>query len=180
MGIIDSMMRQRKFDELKELLPRERVNVPVFLDKETLNTVTPLFHAAVNGDDVSVEFLVRACSADLDWRDSDDRTPLHRACARGHIEVVRTLLRLGCVTNVADAYGFTPISVAALYQKRYCQRLVAMTWTPKLLPLTRGLIVMTGLKARLFAADLCLRHMGLGRDERLCVLREVMATETDF
>lgn len=86
---------------------------------------SPLMVAAWIGDAELVEFMHRECGADLDWKDSDDRTALLRACACGHYEVVEVLIRLGCNLNVADVYGHTPIGLASSFKFRKMQKLLA-------------------------------------------------------
>jgi hypothetical protein len=176
---MEKALLSRDFEQLRTLLAKD-VNQRAFSGAAPGTRVSALFFAALKNLPTVVEFLAREMHADVDARDDDDRTPLHAACREGHDEVVTVLLALGCNSNVADSYGFTPISVAALYKRKLCQRLVAMTWTPRLMPVTRGLIVCHGLKGRLFTIDLCLRRLGASKDIRLCILREVMATETVF
>src|SRR5687768_2020174 len=105
-------MVNRDWAQLKELFSTTDVNDRMFKGPGLCN-VSTLFYAAWKGHVAVVEFLARELKADVDARDDDDRTPLHVACAHGHDEVVASLLALGCSSNVADAYGFTPMSVAA-------------------------------------------------------------------
>lgn len=49
---------------------------------------------------------------DPNLRDGDGATPLHFAASRGHVEVVRWLLRHGAKL-VTDKYGKSPINDAA-------------------------------------------------------------------
>jgi ankyrin repeat protein len=96
--------------KIKELWPEK---------KDELITIgyeppcSPLMLAAWLGDADLVEVLFRDFSCDLEFKDSDDRTPLLRACACGHYDVVACLIRLGAKTNVATAYGHTQAQTAA-------------------------------------------------------------------
>ncbi|XP_063412692.1 fibronectin type 3 and ankyrin repeat domains 1 protein-like [Mytilus trossulus] len=52
--------------------------------------------------------------ADLEYRDSEEMTPLLWAAQEGHLEVLRYLVLVGCDTEVRDTkYGKTPLLKAA-------------------------------------------------------------------
>ncbi len=53
---------------------------------------------------------------DVDPRDSDGNTPLHRACARGRIDAVKLLLGLGAEANAVNFDYKTPLDLAAEFQ----------------------------------------------------------------
>ena len=52
--------------------------------------------------------------ATLDARDVHARTPLHLACEKGNINLVKKLLEAGADPNVTDEFGFTPLMRAVL------------------------------------------------------------------
>jgi ankyrin repeat protein len=43
----------------------------------------------------------------------DKRTPLHQACAKGHVQVARALLTAGAEVDRPDHYNWTPLLMAA-------------------------------------------------------------------
>ncbi|XP_030324513.1 putative ankyrin repeat domain-containing protein 30B-like [Calypte anna] len=56
----------------------------------------------------------------VDRRDSENRTPLHLACANGHTAVVNFLLGLNCKLNPVDNFMKTPLMRAVEVQKEDC------------------------------------------------------------
>ncbi len=56
---------------------------------------------------------------DVNSRDVQDCTPLHRAAASGSVALVRELLERGAESNAQDQFGWTPLHVAA--DKGYAQ-----------------------------------------------------------
>lgn len=140
----------------------------------------PIVFAAGCGATACVHFLVTR-GADINARDPEGRTALLKASALPYgCETIRALLELGAVTNVADDYGFTPLSLASTYKRAASQRLLANYWSPRHLPACKGLVTMkVSLRGRLLTADLCMRRLGLPGDVRLVVMRCVVAVE-DF
>ncbi|MBC6402962.1 MAG: ankyrin repeat domain-containing protein, partial [Hyphomonadaceae bacterium] len=71
----------------------------------------------------SSEFFGKATAADVGWclaagadvnaRDSDDKTPLHWAAQNGHAETVAALARAGADVNARDSDDKTPLHWAA-------------------------------------------------------------------
>ena len=50
---------------------------------------------------------------DVNAREADGTTPLHRAARIDDVEAMRLLLRAGASVNVANRYGVTPLMLAA-------------------------------------------------------------------
>ncbi|KAG8296394.1 hypothetical protein J6590_058250 [Homalodisca vitripennis] len=63
-------------------------------------------------DNYPPPYSVQDQGVDPNLRDGDGATPLHFAASRGHVEVVRWLLRHGAKL-VLDKYGKSPINDAA-------------------------------------------------------------------
>ncbi|XP_030324514.1 ankyrin repeat domain-containing protein 7-like [Calypte anna] len=56
----------------------------------------------------------------IDRRDRENRTPLHLACANGHTEVVRFLVRHRCQLDAADNLRRTPLMKAVEFHQEDC------------------------------------------------------------
>ena len=75
---------------------------------------------------------------DPECRDKDGDTPLHEACCKGHVDIVRYLVsELGCSTVRQNENGDIPLLEACVIQRvgthmviHYCMRLVMrVMWT---------------------------------------------------
>lgn len=70
--------------------------------------------AATLGDPAMLRFLLDA-TAEIDARDDEDKTPLHRAAIHGNTDAAKLLIERGAdIEAVDDRYGFTPLISAAL------------------------------------------------------------------
>lgn len=75
-----------------------------------------MIKAAKKGDVVAVKQLLKLAPSLSNARDKDGSTPLHCACWKGHVEVVRVLLDAGADINAKnqnDHYGDTALHAAA-------------------------------------------------------------------
>lgn len=82
---------------------------------------TPLMYAAINGDLPLVKTLVLKNKAQLDhisW------TPLHYACAKGHLEVAQFLLSNGAMVDSLSLGGTTPLMMAVQSGNEYLVKLL--------------------------------------------------------
>ena len=92
------------------------------LKRAQKNLAYQLFDAGRDGD---VEAAIRAIEegleegADINGKNEDGRTPLHIACAHGHVNVVRLLLESGADPNARDNGGETPFDHAARLECAY-------------------------------------------------------------
>ncbi|XP_042649270.1 ankyrin repeat domain-containing protein 7 [Tyto alba] len=59
-------------------------------------------------------------SVGIDKRDKEKRTPLHLACANGHVDVVRFLIQENCQLNLADNFKRSPLMKAVQCQQEEC------------------------------------------------------------
>ena len=74
---------------------------------------TPLHFASSNGQTEMVKFLL-ACGAVANYADRKGWTPLYRAAAKGHLDVVTCLVQHpGVDINLANHMGFYPLITAA-------------------------------------------------------------------
>ncbi|XP_074251732.1 ankyrin repeat domain-containing protein 18A isoform X1 [Saimiri boliviensis] len=76
--------------------------------------------AAARGDAAEVERCLRRRSRDVDARDRQGRTPLHLACALGHVEVVTLLVSRKCQIDIDDRLNRTPLMKAVHGQEEAC------------------------------------------------------------
>jgi class 3 adenylate cyclase len=70
-----------------------------------------LLHLAANGDLVRVEKMI-CCNVSIHAADYNGRTSLHLAAERGHVAVVKYLLRMGADAASTDVFGETPCDLA--------------------------------------------------------------------
>lgn len=66
-------------------------------------------HHAAFGDESGAIAVLGETHADLNARNKRRQTPLHISVNKGHIQVVRKLLELGCHASLQDCEGDTPI-----------------------------------------------------------------------
>jgi ankyrin repeat protein len=71
----------------------------------------PLFAAVDEGSLVGLETAL-AASVDIDVRDSEGRSALHRATELGNVGLIRRLVELGADVNARDDNGHTPLYIA--------------------------------------------------------------------
>jgi len=71
------------------------------------------FYACSNGDLALVQWLLPTFSvSEIDRLEPNGNTALHAACANGHTEIVRLLLRKGAARHLKDVFNSTPTDVA--------------------------------------------------------------------
>ncbi|XP_075406493.1 ankyrin repeat domain-containing protein 26 isoform X3 [Tenrec ecaudatus] len=76
--------------------------------------------AAWAGDVGEVQRLLTLRRNDLDRRDRQNRTPLHLACANGHVGVVKVLVKRKCHLNLCDRDNRTALMKAVQCQEEEC------------------------------------------------------------
>jgi ankyrin repeat protein len=74
--------------------------------------MTPLDNAAFYGHQEVVELLVEVGNAQLNKRDSDGCTALHRAVEGGQLEIAKYLVARGCTVVAQTNDGNTALDVA--------------------------------------------------------------------
>ncbi|KAM6320946.1 ankyrin repeat domain-containing protein 26 [Aegotheles albertisi] len=87
-----------------------------------LKDLGKLHRAAASGDLAQVRQGLRKHS--IDGRDKAERTPLHLACANGHVDVVRFLVENNCQLNLADDFKRSPLMKAVQCQQEECVALL--------------------------------------------------------
>ena len=70
---------------------------------------------AIRGGDAGVVKILLEYGADMDVKDEDGNTFLHRAAEKGHTKVVKVLLEYGADVNAENLFGETPKDVAESY-----------------------------------------------------------------
>lgn len=109
-------------------------------------TLTPLHHAARNGDLDEIVNLVESCVYDVNVQnnvgdDADNATPLHHAAATGNYQCVEMLIVLDADVHAVTKQGATPLHCAAANGHVECMRMLLMngadinakaddSWTP--------------------------------------------------
>lgn len=68
-----------------------------------------LMFAAHGGDLDGIKELVEESGADVNYRDMDNRTPLHVAACQGYVEVVNLLMSMKAEVDPKDRWGSTVI-----------------------------------------------------------------------
>jgi ankyrin repeat protein len=73
-------------------------------------------HAACNDNDyANVKVFLEEVDSNLDLTDSFGNTPLHIACAKGHLEIVKLLLDKNANAEIKNIYGNTPLHLVSAY-----------------------------------------------------------------
>lgn len=113
-AILDSCLPPPRETDLNLDVVLESIRRGVEPDVPDSGGRTPLFHAAILGDIMTVRALLSA-GANPNTKDRLGRTPLFYATWGGHYNIVEILLYLGVPTHLEDADGYTP----GLMAKRY-------------------------------------------------------------
>ncbi len=110
-------IKDRSYGVIDVLLAAKDMDV----DLSNKQGETPLMYAAINGDLPLVKTLVLKNKAQLDhigW------TPLHYACAKGHLEVAQFLLSNGAMVDSLSLGGTTPLMMAVQSGNDYLVKLL--------------------------------------------------------
>jgi len=110
-------IKDRSYGVIDVLLSAKGTDV----DLSNKNGETPLMMAAINGDLPLVQTLVLKNRAQLDhisW------TPLHYACAKGHLDVAQFLLANGAIVDSLSLGGTTPLMMAVQSGNEYLVKLL--------------------------------------------------------
>lgn len=110
-------IRDRSYAVIEVLLSAKGMDV----DLSDKNGETPLMMASINGDLPLVQTLVLKNRAQLDhisW------TPLHYACAKGHLDVAQFLLANGAIVDSLSLGGTTPLMMAVQSGNEYLVKLL--------------------------------------------------------
>lgn len=102
----------------------------------TLRRVAPVHVAAECGRAEVLEQLVSWIPSQLEAADARANKPIHHAACRGQVEAVVSLARLGAALDPANAYGATPLHLAAQSIERSaetCALLLGLGASPKAL-----------------------------------------------
>ncbi|XP_021764211.1 serine/threonine-protein kinase STY8-like [Chenopodium quinoa] len=75
-----------------------------------------LMFAAHEGDVDGIKELVEDSGADVNFKDMDNRTPLHVAACQGYVDVVDLLINMNAEVDPKDRWGSTPLADAIYYK----------------------------------------------------------------
>ena len=75
----------------------------------------------IAGSDGDLDRVKAAVSGgeDIDGRGSDGDTALHKACQKGHVDIVKYLLDNGANTELTNIFDRTPLQLACKYYLLY-------------------------------------------------------------
>ncbi len=106
-------------DDSNGVLPSEPMVVKTYGKSQQLSTEAKapdisLLKAAIDGNIEAVKLLI-ANGADVNARDKDGETPLHKTSSRGEKEIIELLIAKGADVNAKDnsSHEWTPIAVAS-------------------------------------------------------------------
>ena len=107
--------------EQKDQKINELMNVVAFFSNDQ-NKISkafqqnlPLIHiAAQNGVLPIMKYLIEQKNVDKDFKGKNEKTPLHYACKKGHISIVKYLLSKDANIEARDSFGNTPFIYARL------------------------------------------------------------------
>lgn len=77
-----------------------------------------LMYASNEGDVDGINELLQESVEIVNFRDTDNRTPLHVAACQGYVDVVEMLIENGAEIDAKDRWGSTPLG-DAIYYKNY-------------------------------------------------------------
>ena len=97
---------------IMEMLLASKADVNV----KNMSSMTPLHGAAANGSKEAAK--IGGPWANVNARAIDKKTPLHHAAEKGSKEIVELLLAHGADPNVKEAFGETPLIIAAFKATR--------------------------------------------------------------
>jgi protein DGCR14 len=81
------------------------------------NGVTVLYHAVQNGQPMVVQELLNAPGITVDTVDTAGVTPFWYAALNGHYVIMDALITAGANKEIEDLHGFTPMAMAASYNR---------------------------------------------------------------
>lgn len=113
---------QRKHKDICKLLVKHGA-IDGLVDSADRDVVD-LFRAAYSYDSVAVKAILQRRPEVVNFRDVNQRTPLHEACTHGDVKTVRVLLRCGADTTIQDGNGQTPADRAATHRQHAVVRLL--------------------------------------------------------
>ncbi|XP_026723792.1 ankyrin repeat domain-containing protein 26-like [Athene cunicularia] len=99
-------------------LEEDNLRLQKELDRVKAEDLGKLHRAAASGDLAQLRQGLKKYG--VDRRDKAERTPLHLACANGHVDVVTYLVENKCKLNLFDSDNRSPLMKAAQCQQEKC------------------------------------------------------------
>eukprot|EP00117_Sycon_ciliatum_P018944 scpid20226/ scgid17333/ Ankyrin repeat domain-containing protein 49; Fetal globin-inducing factor len=112
---------------LPDLGGPDETDLALFQDPEQMAKMPPgelALRAAEHGQTEVLRSLIKEHPIVVHTTDSDQYTPLHRACYGGHVECACILLQAGADPNALTCESWTPLHSACRWNKWQCAKLL--------------------------------------------------------
>ncbi|SOV78043.1 acyl-CoA-binding protein, putative [Plasmodium sp. gorilla clade G3] len=111
----ENMKFSKTVSKMKPFKEQNKKNIEN--DNDDDNICDILCQHVVMGDLANIKKNLKRNPSLINKKNSSGLTPLHYACDRGYIDIVKYLVHQGANINVEDSYGDTPLHMAAYSEK---------------------------------------------------------------
>ena len=87
---------------IKRRLIQERIPLEKYDDEQRYTKLPDIFESIQKGKLIEVQYLIEKQDIDIDIKGEYERTPLHYACEKGHLQIVEYLISKGANINAKD------------------------------------------------------------------------------
>ncbi|CDO64993.1 acyl-CoA-binding protein, putative [Plasmodium reichenowi] len=113
----DNMKFSKTVSKMKPFKEQNKKHLENENNDDDNNICDILCQHVVMGDLASIKKNLKHNPSLINKKNSSGLTPLHYACDRGYIDIVKYLVHQGANINVEDSYGDTPLHMAAYSEK---------------------------------------------------------------